>query len=119
MDTNTDTNTNTTTINTTPCTEVAACPVVDECVICYEDVCEHDVLEPCRHRMHRQCFLRTTNNLCPVCRQMVKVPKMPKKPVSTIERNLITTIQMVAIIIMLCCFYVTLTIIKNWKFENY
>ncbi len=106
MDTNTTANIN------IDCVEHQACPIIDECVICYEPVCEHDVLEPCRHRMHRHCFLKTENDLCPVCRQRVKIPP---KPISRTERNFITTIQFVAIVITLCCFYATLAIIKSWK----
>jgi hypothetical protein len=56
-------------------------PLIDnECVICYETMCTRDVLYPCRHHIHTECFLKTRTNLCPLCRQVVENPEPNYQP---------------------------------------
>lgn len=45
-----------------------------ECPICYYAITNNDRLEPCGHLIHSSCFLMTKNQLCPICRQVVKNP---------------------------------------------
>lgn len=44
------------------------------CAICYEPVSKNEILEPCKHNIHTECFLKTHSNLCPICRQDVTYP---------------------------------------------
>lgn len=85
-------------------------PLIDnECVICYETMCTRDVLYPCKHHIHTECFLKTRTNLCPLCRQVVEKPKPNYQPnFNYIPTNTLVhfpTRQFVYIFMSVCVFY--------------
>lgn len=88
----------------------------EECAICYENVYHsEDVLEPCHHYIHKNCFLKTKSNLCPICRQVVVKP-IPNVSLSDQfaimrEENPITINQVACITCCICLFYTMLIII--------
>jgi hypothetical protein len=75
-----------------------------ECAICYEIVCETDVLEPCGHRIHVDCFWKSKSYLCPICRQVVKKPK-PNTEERVKHRMKMPAIYIASVCIGLCMLY--------------
>ena len=96
-------------------------PILNECAICYESVHSHDILEPCKHYIHKKCFLLTQSNTCPLCRQIVYNPT-PNIYLNytyfTLEPNEppLTCIQIWEIIIYICVFYIV--IISMYYFSS-
>lgn len=92
-------------------------PLMDnECVICYETMCTRDVLYPCRHHIHTECFLKTRTNLCPLCRQVVEIPKPNYQPnFNYIHPNILVhfpTKQFIYIFIGVSIFYTVFIIMS-------
>lgn len=75
-----------------------------ECAICYEIVCESDVLEPCGHRIHIDCFWKSKSNLCPICRQVVKIPK-PNTEMKMKPKIKMPVIYITSVFVGLCVLY--------------
>ena len=86
----------------------------DECAICYETMCNHDILEPCGHHIHKSCFLMTRSNLCPICRQVVKKPK-PNVEYLMYKRPEIPPAQLAGIFSLICFTYLVLIIIGEYR----
>jgi Prokaryotic RING finger family 4 len=89
-----------------------------ECAICYENVChKEDVLEPCGHYIHKNCFLKTKSNLCPICRQIVIKPipniTLTEQFLIMRDENPITINQVACITSCICLFYTILIIIEK------
>lgn len=96
--------------------EVSVLLEYDECAICYENIYNsEDILEPCRHLIHKTCFLKTKSNLCPICRQNVVKP-VPNITFSEQFRRMrdeepITINEVAGITFCICIFYTLLVII--------
>lgn len=86
----------------------------EECAICYETMCEGDLLEPCGHHIHKTCFLKTRSNLCPICRQIVNKPK-PNVKYLLYQREEIPPVQLAGICACICFTYLMLIIIGEYK----
>jgi hypothetical protein len=86
----------------------------EECAICYETMCEYDLLEPCGHRIHTRCFLMTRSNQCPICRQVVRKPK-PNVKYLLYQRENIPPVQLACIFAFICFTYLVLIIIGEYK----
>lgn len=84
-------------------------PLYDECVICYYSIMEQRYIEPCKHPVHINCFLLTKKDTCPICRQNVTYPRIPKDDYKLIQRIQITVILLVlwAYILTTLWFYFT------------
>lgn len=90
----------------------------NECAICYENIDNlEDVLEPCRHHIHKDCFFKTKSNLCPICRQIVIKPipnvSFSEQFAMLRDENPITINQIVCITWCICLFYTVLIIIEK------
>lgn len=89
----------------------------EECAICYETMCNHDVLEPCGHHIHKTCFLMTRSDLCPMCRQVVKNPKPNVRSNNVMylmyQHEQIPLGHFIGILVFMCYTYLILIIIKT------
>jgi Ring finger domain len=91
----------------------------DECIVCYETLCDQDILEPCRHHVHRHCFLKTESNLCPVCRQVVKKPKPKTYSHKMPPCNQIVPfmcVQVVLIVAASSLVYTAVLLVRLWSY---
>jgi Ring finger domain len=86
----------------------------NECAICYESLCDRDILQPCRHRIHKHCFLQTHSNRCPICRQIVKKPRHEYYYYST-DHYLISSTQLAVIFAGICLFYIFIVVMMEWR----
>jgi hypothetical protein len=44
----------------------------EECPVCYENVCDTDVLS-CGHYIHKECIINSKKTCCAICRKEVKL----------------------------------------------
>jgi hypothetical protein len=79
-------------------------PLYDECVICYYSIIDKHHIEPCKHPVHINCFLKTKKDTCPMCRQLVTYPKIARE-----DYKLVRQIQ-VAVIIIVLWVYILITL---------
>ena len=86
----------------------------EECAICYETMCHHDVLKPCGHHIHTACFLMTHSNRCPICRQIVRKPK-PNVEYLLYKHLDIPPAQLAGVFSLVCITYLLLIIIGEYK----
>jgi hypothetical protein len=55
----------------------------DECVVCFEK-CEYAT--SCNHFVHKHCIYKTGTNLCPICRQTVKLSKKQRRKLNCFKK---------------------------------
>ncbi len=85
----------------------------NECAICYETLCDRDILKPCRHRIHKHCFLQTNSNRCPICRQIVRKPRREYYHYLP-DNSPMTHTQFVAVFVSICMFYIFIVLMHAW-----